>query len=66
LFEYYQTTPADVWIIQHNLGGRPVTALTVDDTGEQILGRQDAAASTDNLLVIRFSEPIAGIAYLKL
>jgi hypothetical protein len=39
--------------------------MTVDDTGEQIVGWIDAPASTSNLLVIRFSEPIAGKAYIK-
>jgi hypothetical protein len=64
-YTHTQTAPADVWSIQHNLGGRPVTILTVDATGEQIVGRLDAAVSTVNLTVIRFSEPIAGIAYIK-
>jgi hypothetical protein len=64
-YTHNQATPADVWNIQHNLGGRPVTVLTVDGTGEQIVGQLDAAVSTSNLTVIRFSEPIAGTAYIK-
>ena len=66
LYTHNQAEPADAWNIQHNLGGRPVTALTVDDTGEQIVGQVDALVTTSNLLVIRFSEPLSGKAYLKL
>ncbi len=65
-YTHTQTTPAAVWQIQHGLGFQPVTALTVDDTGEQIIGWIDATASTLNLLVIRFSEPLAGKAYIKI
>lgn len=64
-YTHVQATPADVWNIQHNLGGRPVTILAVDTTGEQIVGQLDAQASTDNLTVLRFSEPLTGTAYIK-
>jgi len=60
-----QTVASDVWNIQHNLGGQPVTILAVDDTGDQIIGQQDIQASTINLLVYRFSEPLTGKAYIK-
>jgi hypothetical protein len=64
-YTHSQTTPAAVWLCQHNLGGTPVTALCVDDTGEQIVGAVNTLASTVNLLVIEFSEPLRGTAYMK-
>jgi hypothetical protein len=64
-YTHTQTTPAAVWNIQHNLGGTPVTILAVGTDGEQIVGQVDAPASTNNLLVYRFNEPIAGTAHIK-
>jgi hypothetical protein len=64
-YEYTQTAASDVWNIQHNLGGTPVTILAVDNDGNEIVGQRDAAASTNNLLIYRFSEPIAGKAFIK-
>ena len=66
VYEHNQTAPATVWMIQHNLGGAPITAFTVDDAGEQIVGQVDTQTSTSNLLVLRFSEPLTGRAYVKL
>ena len=65
-YTHNQTTPAAVWSIQHNLGGHPVSALVVDSAGEEIVGAIDWQSSTDNLLVVNFSEPLAGSAYIKL
>jgi hypothetical protein len=64
-YTHIQTTAATVWNIQHNLGGQPVTILAVDDSDEQIVGQVDVSASTANLLVYRFSEPIVGKAHIK-
>jgi hypothetical protein len=64
-YTHNQNTPAAVWNIQHNLGGLPVTILAVDTSGDQIIGQMDIQASTINLLVYRFSEPLAGKAYIK-
>ena len=65
-FTHNQTTASDVWNIQHNLGSRAVNMFVVDTDGDQIIGQQDAQASTINLLVLRFSEPLTGTAYLNL
>ncbi len=65
-YEFTQATPAAVWMIQHNLDSQPVNALLVDDAGEQIIGQIDTQTSTNNLLVIRFSEPLAGKAFIKI
>ena len=64
-FEFTQTVPADAWLVQHNLGGTPLTILAVDNTGEQIVGWQDTILSTLNLLVYRFSEPLTGKIFIK-
>ena len=65
-YTHTQTTPSNVWHAQHNLGGVCVVALSVDGTGEQIVGQQDFLLSTNNLLILRFSEPLSGKAYIKL
>jgi hypothetical protein len=64
-YTHTQAVPAATWNAQHNLGSLALSVLTVDASGEQIVGQTDAPASTSNLLVIRFSEPIAGKAYIK-
>ena len=58
-----QTTLSDTWSIQHNLGRFPVTVLCIDSNGDEILGQKDLAASNNNLMVIKFSEPLIGTAY---
>jgi len=60
-----QTVAADAWHIQHNLGVWPVCVFTENQSGEQIIGQIDTAISTHNLLVIRFSEPLSGAAYIS-
>jgi len=65
-YEHTQATPSNAWLVQHNLGGTPLTILAVNDAGEQIIGWQDTVVSTINLLVYRFSEPVTGKIYLKL
>jgi len=50
--------------VQHNLGKQITNFLTVDDTGRETVGLRDTELSTLNLLVIHFSEPVAGAAYL--
>jgi hypothetical protein len=65
-YTHTQTTPSDTWMIQHNLGGRPVTIAAVDNGGDEIVGQVDTLLSTLNLLVYCFSEELSGVAYLKL
>jgi hypothetical protein len=65
VYTHTQATPAAVWLCQHNLGSLSVTILALDAAGDQIIGQMDAQASTINLLVYRFSEPLAGKAYIK-
>ena len=63
IYTFTQMPAASQWNIQHNLGMIPTDVLTLDDSGEQIVGFIDYAASTANLLVIRFSEALAGSAH---
>jgi len=64
-YTHTQSSPSDVWNIQHNLGKSPIVLFIVSTDGEQIVGQVDAAASTSNLSVIRFGEPITGTAYVN-
>jgi hypothetical protein len=63
-YTHIQEDPSDCWLIQHNLGRHISKVLTVNSSGEEIIGERDLSLSTLNLLVIRFSEPLDGIAYM--
>jgi hypothetical protein len=65
VYEHTQTTPDTTWNIQHNLGKVFVDVLVIDDNGDEIVGFEDWAASTSNLLVIHFSQASSGKAYVK-
>jgi hypothetical protein len=61
-FHHVQSTPSATWSITHNLGKRP--AVTVVDSGgnEWITAVEHLS---DNALVIRFTSPFSGDAYLN-
>ena len=61
-FVYQQTTASSTWTINHGLGFIP-NAYTVDNTGKNIIGTVDS--STVTTLVISFSKPVSGYAYLS-
>ena len=63
-YTHEQTAPATQWLIQHNLGKQISGIFAVDATGVEIIGRRNIAASTLNLLVMEYSEPVAGFAYI--
>ena len=65
VYEHAQTTPAATWNIQHNLGKKYVDVLILDGSDEEIVGEEDWAASSANLLVIHFSEALSGKAIIK-
>lgn len=61
------TTPSSTWTVQHNLGA-PYWKLTIniiDADGNTTEGDIDINSSTNNLLVIKFNEPISGKIYIK-
>lgn len=61
------TTPSNTWSIQHNLN-RPWNELTIniiDSDRNTTNGDIDINSSTNNLLVIKFNEPISGKIYIK-
>jgi hypothetical protein len=64
-YTHTQSTAAATWNIQHNLGKREVCVLIFDSGGDQIIGDIDWSSSTINLLVVQFSEPLTGTAYIK-
>ena len=65
-YEHTQAVPAAQWSIQHNLQSLLVSAVTVDSDGNEVIGFVDRANSTQNLLFVQFSQPIAGLAYIRL
>jgi hypothetical protein len=61
-FIYDQETPSDEWTIEHNLGKNP--AVTVVDSGGNEWQTAVEHLSADEL-VVRFSAPFSGRAYLN-
>jgi hypothetical protein len=61
-FTYTQSTPSATWTITHGLGYIP-NVYTVDTSGVNIIGNVDS--STVSTLVLSFSKPVSGYAYLS-
>jgi hypothetical protein len=61
-FVFTQTVPAAVWTINHNLGTFPSVTLT-DPSGNVIMAQVQYVNS--NQVVVTFSQPVAGVAYLS-
>lgn len=61
-FQWEQTTPDDVWMINHGLSTKP--AVTVLDPADQLI-EGDVQYTDDNSLTITFGAPISGTAYLR-
>jgi hypothetical protein len=59
---FTQQTPASIWTIEHNLGRYP-TVLVIDSGGSQVIG--DYSYPDLNTVVLTFSAPFAGQAYLS-
>jgi hypothetical protein len=64
-YVHTQSTPAEVWNIQHNLGTIGVSSVFIDNHGNEFLTFIDRPASTANLLVARHGTPVAGEAHIK-
>lgn len=58
---FVQATPASVWSIAHTLGYPPAVTI-VDDSGSAVFG--DIAYPSNSSVIVTFSQPIAGTAYL--
>jgi len=61
-FVFTQTTPAASWLIAHSLNGFPSVAI-VDSVGNIIMAQVRYVDS--NTVLVTFSQPVAGSAYLS-
>lgn len=61
-FVYEQNMPSATWVINHNLGKKPV-AVVVDSTENVVVG--DTQYNSLNTLTITFVDPFSGKAYLN-
>jgi hypothetical protein len=61
-YTFTQVVPAAVWTINHNLGAFPSVTLT-DQLGNTMLAQIQYVNS--NQVVVTFSQPVAGTAYLN-
>lgn len=60
------TTPSTTWNVQHNLGTKyPSIVAIIDDSGNLHEGFPNYANSTNNLLIIKFINPIKGKIIVK-
>jgi hypothetical protein len=64
-YTHDQATPSAQWEILHGLGNPYAQAVIVDSSGNRVTGATAQPLCTANLLVIRFSEPISGKAYVR-
>lgn len=62
VFDFAQSTPSDIWMVTHSLACRYPHVTCVDDGGNTIVG--DIEYFSDNVTIIRFSEPVKGTAHL--
>lgn len=66
---YSQTisTASDTWAIQHNLDTSwyDLTVIMVDENFNIVYGAIDHNNSTNNLLIVKFAEPIMGKIMVK-
>lgn len=60
-------TLSKTWTIQHNLNTNwnELIIITTDSDDNYIIGDIDVVNSTDNLLILKFSEAVAGKAVVK-
>lgn len=61
-YVHTQMTPSADWHIVHNLGGRPAVTIA-DSAGAVVIG--DVRYLGDNELIVTFSNPFGGFAYLS-
>lgn len=61
-YVHNQTTASDLWVIDHNLG-KFASCVVVDSSGEECEGNLNY--TSQNQIVIQFSAPFSGRAYLN-
>lgn len=61
-FTHHQVVPSTIWTITHNLGYIPGQPLITDENDLEIDGL--ITGDTSVSMIIEFSEPVAGYAYL--
>jgi len=67
VYTHTQDAAAASWYIQHNFNepSRALSIFVTNEAGSQIIGQVNTEISTNNLLVYVFSQPLAGLAYIK-
>lgn len=61
-FTFRQAVPSTTWTINHTLGFIP-NIFTINENGIEVIGVVHTA--TDNLVIVQFSDPVSGYAYLS-
>lgn len=60
-FTYYQSTPSNTWTIVHNMGYHPIARIFIGNSEVQPLSIEH---TSNNQLVVTFSQPYVGLAKL--
>lgn len=63
-YKHTQTTPAQVWLVQHNLGFDPGGVIIFNNAVEEIVEEQRTYPNS-SALILSFPEPVAGTVYLS-
>jgi hypothetical protein len=63
--KHIQSILTNVWTAVHNLGQKEVLVETFDNAGREIIGAPDYAGATLNSIIIEFSSPVIGTAYIR-
>lgn len=61
-FTFTQQGASSTWVILHSLRKKP-SVTVIDDTGAVVLC--DIEYTDENTVILRFSEPTAGVVYLN-
>ena len=64
-FIHIQDIESATWECVHNLESIGVSAVVTEAGGDEVIGYVDRAASTSSTLIIRFSQPISGRAFIR-
>jgi len=61
-YVHTQASPADVWVVNHNLGFKP-SVTVVNNSGEVLIGEVQFTA--EQQITVRFTAPFSGKVYLS-
>ena len=65
VYEHIQASPANVWVLNHDLGSKLVEVVIFTAAGVRVYADPDYASASSNSIAVQFSEPLAGRAFVR-